>query len=113
MTVTVESFLERYPVFVGISEEVIQEEIIVATIDYQSWTQPFQDKAINLMVAHVLRLEHGDLLRLGSGLRSIEEGSEVKVDLIDLSLPYYQQTIYGQQFLNLWKQQKGFSMFVV
>lgn len=113
MAITVDSFLDRYPIFVGISEEVIEEEIAVASANLQTWTQPYQDKGIALLVAHILRLEHGDLIKLGSGLRSIEEGKEIKQDLVDLSLPYYQQTIYGQQFLNLRKQFSGFSMFVV
>lgn len=113
MAVTIDSFLERYPVFNGISEEVIEEEITIASVSLQSWTQPYQDKGIGLLVAHTLRLEHGDLIKLGSSLRSIEEGKEIKQDLVDLSLPYYQQTIYGQQFLNLRKQFSGFSMFVV
>lgn len=113
MAITIDSFLERYPVFNGISEEVIEGEITIASASLQSWTQPYQDKGIGLLVAHTLRLEHGDLIKLGGGLRSIEEGKEVKIDLVDLSLPYYQQTIYGQQFLNLRKQISGFSMFVV
>jgi hypothetical protein len=114
MAVTIDSFLERYPVFDGIAEEIIEEEIAVASATLVQWTpESFKDKGVRLLVAHTLRLEHGDLILLGASLRAIEEGKEVKLDLVDLSLPYYQQTIYGQQFLNLRKQQTGFSMFVV
>lgn len=110
--VTVEQFLERYPVFEGIAEEVIESEIIVAETMTLGFEEAIQEKATLLLIAHVLRLEYGDQIRLGANLRAIEEGSAIETDLVDLSLPYYQQTIYGQQFLNLRKQQTGFSMYV-
>jgi hypothetical protein len=110
--VTVNSFLERYPVFEGVSEEVIEVELAVAEITTLPFEDSIREKATLLLTAHVLRLEYGDQIKLGANLRAIEEGSSIETDLVDLSLPYYQQTIYGQQFINLRKQQTGFSMYI-
>ena len=107
------TFLERYPIFEGISEDTIDDEITIAYNQLSGWKEPYLTKAVGLLVAHTLRLEHGDTIKLGASLRSIEEGTEIKNDLVDLSLPYFKQTIYGQQYLNLRKQVQGLSMFVV
>lgn len=109
-------FLERYPVFIGVSVDIIDTVIAEQSLKISEniWTNPvIRDKAIGLLTAHVLRLEYGDMINLGASLRSIEEGKEVKINLVDLSLPYYQQTIYGQQWLQLRKSIVGLSMFVV
>ena len=116
MTIDAFAFLERYPQFNGVDDNIIDSIILEQSLKTPPivWkNQVLRDKAIGLLTAHVLRLEYGDQLRVGGALRSIEEGEEVKIDLIDLSLPYYKQTIYGQEYLQLRKSIVGMSMFVV
>lgn len=113
MTINVDSFLERYPVFTGVNIDIIQQEIDLSYIRFTNFNSQFIDKAVGLFVAHVLRLEYADQLKMGSALRSIEEGKEIKVDVIEQSESYFNKTIYGQQLLNLLKQFSGFSMYVI
>ena len=56
----------------------IENEIAIALNQLSQWQEPYLTKAVGLLVAHTLRLEHGDSIKLGASLRSIEEGKEIK-----------------------------------
>lgn len=114
MTVDSGIFLERYPHFSGISEDIIDSEILLNTeiISPLVWTnEVIRDNAILLLTAHNLTIDYYEQLNLGNQLRLTEVGDEIK--LRDLSQQsYYTLTPYGLQFQRLQRQFIGLAIFV-
>ena len=114
MTVDSGIFLERYPHFSGISEDIIDGELTLNSeiISPVVWTnEVIRDNAILLLTAHNLTIDYYEQLNLGNQLRMTEVGNEIKIrDLSQQS--YYSLTPYGLQFQRLQRQFTGLAIFV-
>ena len=79
--------------------------------------EALRDTAMLYLTAHKLRLEMGDNIALSTANKSMTENEQLShTDLIDLTLPYYEQTIYGRGYLEIREDIRsliGVAMFLV
>lgn len=104
-------FISTLPIFKGISLDTIQKYIDESYIDnpLTQWNdnEVLQDRAVRALTAHRLRIERADVFEQGAILKSINENEEIKIPRLDLSKPYLDQTIYGQEYKRLKKNLNG------
>ena len=117
MAITSDDFLQRYPIFDGATSVENIDNIIADAyydLDPNVWTDVvIQDRAAMLITAHKLQLERDDAMRQGLVMTAMEEKTSLNYKTYPSDKMYWQQTIYGQEYLNLRKRVVNPSMFVV
>lgn len=123
MVLNADNFIERYPKFSGVTEDIIASTITEAYIflPEDTYKDPAtRDLLAQYVTAHELTLERRDQLEEGLVLKDLKEReSNVYTDLWNKDLKntdiesYYNLTVYGKKFLKLRNACIGVSMFVV